>query len=162
MTIVFRVDRFEGEPKIFLDENGADMNFQGIGQPIMDAGLENTVFISLFTRRKDKTTGKPWCGNTLFSKPAQKIGGLFMEKADQSVTLSTLLDLEAAAESDLEWLKEENIASDIGARASIPTGKDIMVVILITHPSGDIQQIVLLKNGNNWIIQATDPAHLKV
>ena len=43
------MDNFQGEPKIFVDKNGAFTKYKG-GQPIMDAGLENTVLISLGTK----------------------------------------------------------------------------------------------------------------
>jgi phage gp46-like protein len=161
MTITFTVDRYQGDPKLILDENGANMVFKA-GQPLMDGGLENTVFISLFTRRRDPTTNKQWCGNSLFDSPSQRIGGRFMEKADQSVTLSMLLDLEAAAKSDLQWMINEQIATEITASASVPTGKNVHVLIGIKPPGRSLQQLIVLKYGNNWVIQALDPAHKRV
>lgn len=159
MTII--VDRYEGDPKLWLDENGAEIVFKG-GQSVMDAGLENVVFISLFTRRQDATTKKQWCGNTLFDKPSQQLGGRFLKVADKPLTLTNLQDLESAVKSDLDWMITEQIAKNITARASAPTGDRKLVVIDIEPTGRDIQQIILLKYGTNWIIQKVDPAHKKV
>jgi hypothetical protein len=37
---------FQGDPRLFLDKNGAYIAFSG-GQPVMDRGFENVVLILL-------------------------------------------------------------------------------------------------------------------
>jgi hypothetical protein len=41
-------DRTQGDPKITMENDGADLVFRG-GQPVMDSGLENAILISLFS-----------------------------------------------------------------------------------------------------------------
>ncbi|MDR0475538.1 MAG: InlB B-repeat-containing protein [Treponema sp.] len=81
-------DRYDGEPKLYLNQNGANIKYEG-GQPIMERGLENQAFISLFTRQG-------WCGN-VFLPPENRVGSDYEETCEGSITLSKLADIENSA-----------------------------------------------------------------
>jgi phage gp46-like protein len=151
MTIT--IDRFQGDPKMYLDENGSYLDFRG-GQPVMDAGLENAANISLFTRDDPK-----WGGNVLVTDPNEKIGAKFEKIASGTITVQTLNDTRDASEKALTWMINAGIAGEIIGQVSNPTGSRMQTAVLI-RPVGD-DPIVLLatKNGANWQAQAVDPAH---
>ena len=85
-------NHFEGDPKLYLAPNGADMRYEA-GQPVMERGLENQIFISLFTKNG-------WCGN-VFLPLENHVGSDFEETCAGSITLSKLADIENAAERAL-------------------------------------------------------------
>lgn len=147
-------DMYQGDPKLTLDENGADLTFKG-GQPVMDQGLENAVLISLFSR-------KGWTGNVLVSDPNQKVGSDFEEKVNQSITISVLNDIRQAGIRALQWMIDSGLASNIEIEVTNPTAKNLRVVILIQPPGQDIKVLLLTKHGLNWLAQSLDPANLKV
>ena len=145
------VSRFEGDPKMTLDENGSNLVFKG-GQPEMDQGLENAVMISLFT-------GKGWCGSTFFTNPDEKIGSDYEKNNQQAITVSSLNENRMAAEKALQWFIDAGIFSDVNVRVINPTGKSKEVFILVSPPA---QVLKLSKNGVNWQLQKIDPAYLRV
>lgn len=147
-------DYYQGDPRLTLDQNGADLVFRA-GQPVMDAGLENAALISLFTR-------KGWCGNTFFSKSSQQIGSDFELATEQPITLAALNQMRNAAELALKWLVDAGIASEVSVAVTNPTGKAVRVAILIQPPTGDIVLLLVTKNGPNWVNQAVDPAYLRL
>lgn len=142
-------DIFSGDPKIYLTENGADMQFQG-GQPTMDGGLENAVLISLFS--------DVWFANVLFNDPAQYIGSKFETSTKQAITRSSLIDMQNAVEKDLQWMIDTRLATTVTARVTNPRHHQINLVVFITPPGSDIEQILLTKHGLNWINQGQDSA----
>jgi len=147
-------DRYQGDPKLTLDENGADLTFKG-GQPVMDQGIENAAMISLFTEPN-------WCGNIFFQDPNEKIGSQYLEKARQPITLASLNDTRSAAENALSWMTRSGIASKIAAVVNNPRTNWLQSVILIQPPGRDLDILLVKKNGSNWISQKLDPAYLKV
>ena len=141
------IDRFQGDPRIILTENGAKLIFTG-GQPIMDQGVENQALIALFTTRG-------WAGNALFTNPDQKIGSDFIEASRQAITLTSLNNIRDAALKALT----APIFGDIEVEVTNPTSYQIKTEIEIKPPGEDPQTIILLKNGINWVLQGTDPAN---
>jgi phage gp46-like protein len=149
--MVIEIDRFQGDPKLFMSVDGSYMVFKGC-QPIMDGGLENVVFISLFT--------KPgWSGNILFDDPNERIGSDFEEAANQPFTLESFTDMRNAANAALKWMVDSGLASTVDVTVRNPTGNILEVIILIQPPTDDVQALLLTKNGQNWIIQTVDPAY---
>ena len=61
-------DAYQGDPKVFIDEDGAYLIFRN-GQPVMDAGVENATIMSLLTEEDPN-----WYGNILVEKNEEKIG----------------------------------------------------------------------------------------
>lgn len=144
------IDRFQGDPKIFLSVDGSYLHFQE-GQCVMDGGLENAVMISLFT-------DQGWCGNVLFKDPLERIGGYYVQAIKQSVTISSLTSMGNAALKDLQWMIDSKLANNIEAVVNNPEGSQLNTHILIEPPSRDPFILLLQKNGANWIIQKIDPA----
>jgi hypothetical protein len=140
------IDRFQGDPRLVLTENGAKIIFTG-GQPVMDQGVENQALIALFT-----TQG--WPGNTLFTNPDQKIGSDFVEASRQAITMTSLNNIRDAA---LKALLAP-IFGDIEVEVTNPTSYQIKTEIILKPPGEDPQTIILLKNGINWVLQGTNPA----
>lgn len=142
---------YQGDPKLFLFPSGSDLEFRG-GQPIMDGGLENTVFISLFTR-------KGWIGNTMFGDTAYHIGSDFELAFEQPINIGALDDIQQEAGKALQWMIDVNLASNIDIVVSNPTGERIDTKITIHRPNLPASELVLIKNGSNWLMQRDDPAY---
>lgn len=148
------IDRYQGDPKLILTEYGADLVFKG-GQPVMDAGLENAVMISLFTRRG-------WAGNIFFDDTEEQIGSDYLDKFNQAITFTMINDVRIAAEKALEWMVEAGLASNIAVTVTNPRGIQIDTMILIQPPGKDLKVLLATKNGTNWIFQKVDPANLRI
>ena len=151
--MITKPSRYDGDPKIYIDENGADLRFEG-GQPVMDAGLENAALLSLFT-------APDWWGNDLFSEASEQLGSDFEDVAGQPITATSFADVESAGEIALQWLIDTGAARSATATASNPSGRSTAVDILIKPPADDALELQVLKNGTNWINQAIDPANRK-
>jgi phage gp46-like protein len=147
-------DRFQGDPKMTLNEEGSALTFVG-GQPIMDGGIENAIFISLFTR-------PGWSGNFLIEDPNQQVGSNFEATLNQPITVSALNEIRDAAEKALQWMVDSGLASRVTAAVSNPSSGRIQTVVLVEYPGKDLEAFLALKNAQNWIIQKIDPANLKV
>jgi phage gp46-like protein len=146
MTVI---ERYEGDPKLILDENGADLVYRG-GQPVMDRGLENAALISLHTRE--------WCGNALMREPAQRLGSKYEQENEQPLTISALARIGGAARQALQWMLDRGVAKDIQAVSSNPTGRQTQTVVKISPPSNDPVILLTKRFGVNWVAQAYDPA----
>lgn len=146
-------DRTQGDPKIKIDGDGADLTFRG-GQPVMDSGLENAVLISLFS-------APTWFGNVFF-EPSSQVKSRFYEMSLKSITASHLADLERAAKADLAPLVAAGAIADPEVRASNPVGERLQVQITISPPGSDAITILLSRYGANWAVQTSNPASARV
>jgi phage gp46-like protein len=145
------INRFQGDPAIQITKDGANLPFLG-GQPIVDAGLENAVLISLFTKNG-------WPGNVLFSeKESTQIGSDFETVASQPITVTSLNSIRQEALNALNWMIKNNLAQTIECVVTNPNGNIILVKILIKPPGEDALELNLTRNGINWQFQATFPA----
>ena len=142
-------NRFEGDPKIIVDQDGWDMQFKG-GQPVMDRGLENVVTLSLLTK-------EGWVGN-YFLTEKQKIKSKVRKLAAGAITISKLNDIRQEAEKDLDV----DVFGNVIAEVRNPVSSYVNLDILIQPPGSDIQKLTLQKNGQNWINQAGDPAYGRI
>ena len=139
-------NRYQGDPKLFLDEDGVYLRYKG-GQPVMGQGFENKVNIQLLVK-------SGWCGNVFLSSEKQ-IGSNFLDTAQGSITIDKLNDIRQAAEVALKNQAFGNITVTV----TNPESSFINVEIIIEPPGKDIQKLVLQKNWGNWIAQIFDPAH---
>ncbi len=146
------VDRYTGDPKITLGVDGADMNFRG-GQPVMDAGIENAVQLSLFTMLG-------WFGNA-YLRQANQVGSRVEHVAGEAITVTSLVDLENATKQALAWMIDTGIAESIYVTVANPTGRVVQATVQVKPPGRDIQTLTLTRNGQNWVNQAADPAYRK-
>ena len=144
------MSRFDGDPKITITPDGADMHFTG-GQPIMDQGIENQATLSLFTK-------EGWCGNVLFDNPDEKIGSDFQDTAQDTITLTSLDRIRLSAQKALE----SPIFGDVNVAVSNPHGSRVDMLATIEPRGRDQETLLFEKNGINWINQKIDPAYRKV
>ena len=126
-------DRFEGDPKLYLTPNGAELYYMG-GQPVMERGLENQALISLFTR-------DGWAGN-VFLPPENRIGSDFEVTCAGSITRSKLADIENSADRALS----SKAFSRVDTRARNPTSNHLRVEITVS--GGGV--ITLTREGALW------------
>lgn len=131
-------NRFQGDPKLFLTQDGVDLHFVS-GQPVMDAGFENQVMISLFTK-------SGWWGNSLISNIDQQIGSDFEDKAKGSINLKKLSQVEQDAERVLKYRAFGNIQTTVVN----PESQRLDMTVLISPPGQDVQQLRLTRNSQNW------------
>jgi hypothetical protein len=142
---------FEGDPKIILTEDGAELVYND-GQPVMDQGLENSALISLFTL-------PGWIGNTLLNED-EKIGSDFEVTARGTLTLSKLADIENAAFRALNTSFQK--VTESSAQVNNPIGNQLDMLVRISPPGQDVDLLLTSKNGLNWRSQALDPANKRV
>lgn len=147
-------NKYEGDPKVIITEDGADMIFRG-GQPVMDQGLENAAMIPWFTR-------KGWAGNYFLRDPREQVGSDFEVKGQGTVTVSKLIEIQNEGEAAWQKLIDSGVASKVMVQASNPDGSRTQVVGLIQPPGRDVQVLLATRNGSNWIAQKADPAHRRV
>ena len=121
----------------------------------MDGGWENYVLIALFTR-------PGWCGNVLFDDPKQKIGSDFEEANLQPITVRTNNDVREAAKRALAKMESDGLASSVEVEVTNPSGRQRQTRVRVVSPDGRTGELLITKHGLNWIIQATDPAYLKI
>jgi phage gp46-like protein len=146
-------DRYEGDPRIYLEEDGAEMDLRG-GQPIMDQGLENTVLITLLT-------DEGWQLNKLETDSRKHIGSKFLRVARRTITADNMLDIKSAILQAFKPLEENKIIKDTEAAVSSPTGQRIEAGVLVKPVRQDPLILVLEKFGQLWLAQTSNPAHLK-
>jgi len=135
------IDQYEGDPKIYIGLDGAEIRFQG-GQSIMDAGVENELIIMLLTN-------PGWYGNYFLSSEKQ-ISSDFENKMRAPVTKTGLQEIRLAALAALESLK------DVEVDVYVPRSGLIQVDIVSSRGN-----LSITKEDSRWIIQAIDPANEK-
>lgn len=144
-------DRFQGDPRLTLDGNGASMSIKG-GQPVMDQGFENVVLLDLFV--------KPgWWGNTVLRDDRKHIGSDFEETAREPATVADLIKTETAARVALQHMLDEGLASDILVSAQNPQGDRLDLGVVVKPPGSDLRTLLATKHGPNWIAQRDYPAN---
>jgi phage gp46-like protein len=153
MTTRSTFDPYQGDPKKIMTARGATLQFKG-GQPLMDAGIENAILMSLFT--------KTWFANVFFSDPAKHFKSRFEEEAAKPITIDQLLNIEDAAQECLKWMVDKGIVSKFEVTATVPKFNRLEVKIKVFRPGGEEFDLHLTKHGQNWISQALYPANERV
>lgn len=143
-------DKFSGDIKLILTEDGAEIKFSD-GQPVMEQGLENQAFISLFTRQG-------WAGNYFLRKDSQKVGADFEEAASGAITLTMLNDVRQAAEKALK----APVFGKIDVEVINQVSSQLFITALLQPPGQDILELILTNNGQNWINQKNNPAYKRI
>lgn len=147
------MSRFQGDPAISITESGASMTFRG-GQPVMDAGLENYVLISLFTL-------PGWWGNVLTTDPNKKIGSNF-SRPRTHVEVRTINEITDDAKTALQAMTDSGLASKIDITVTNPRADEIRTTVKISPPGQDVRTLIFTLNGLAWTAQAVDPAHRRL
>lgn len=140
-------DFTQGDPRLIITSNGSRLQFTD-GQPLMDQGLENHALISLFTR-------PGWCGNSFLLEP---IGSDFEDACNQPITKNSMLQIESAARSALR----DTIFGSVSVKVTNPSGGNLRVVISLTPSGGTVSEILLQRNGGNWIMQILNPSYSRI
>lgn len=144
---------YQGDPKITLDQNGADIVWKS-GQPVMDSGLENAVLIALFS-------AEDWFGNA-YAQPSEAIGSKFYPETQKAITASQLGVIQAAAAADLKKLVDDGLIAEPEITVTNPRSNRLDVLIISRPPAEDAQAILLSRYGENWRIQTISPANQRV
>jgi hypothetical protein len=139
-------DSFSGDPRKILSPSGSDIDYEG-GQPVMDAGLENQVMISLFTR-------PGWCGNAYLTGAEQIGSGHFLAACDAALTLQSFADIQNGAELDLKSDLLPNVAISIVN----PNSWDLQITIQLANG----QAVTLDRRSMLWSNQSLNPASARL
>ena len=131
---------YDGDPKLQESGDGADLVIMD-GQPEMDPGLQNAVYISLFTR-----TG--WWGNGVATDDAERVGSSFEEIQSRTLTNATRLDAEELARQALAWMVTEGLAQSISVSGSIPRLGVLGLAVTIQQPNE--AGAVTVRYSINW------------
>lgn len=115
----------EGDPKLYDTGDGADLLIQD-GQPDMDEGLENAVYLSLFTPSL-------WWGNAVAAE-AERYASRLEEIQRRTLTNQTRLDAEQYARDALAWMVPEGVAKRVTVAATIPAVGFLGLTVTIEQP----------------------------
>lgn len=128
-----------------------------------DEGLETSVFISLFTKRRaedsdqlpgGQTSLQGWWADSFASVQGDKIGSrLWLLAREKSTSTVLRLAQEYAAES-LQWMVDDRVAASFEVSvASLPleSGRNMLVIsVNVVRPTGEA---ALYRYQYNWIAQ---------
>jgi phage gp46-like protein len=128
----------DGDPKLFETGIGADLSIIG-GQPVMDDGLENAVYLSLFTP-------PGWWGNILSTSESYRYESRIPELFRRTLTNQVRIDAEKYATDALAWMGIERIADKITPTAVILSVGVLGLAIKIDQPSRSLT----LRYQLNW------------
>jgi phage gp46-like protein len=128
---------YDGDPKLYETGAGADLSITE-GQPVMDAGLENAVYLSIFG-------GSSWWGNAI-SRGAEKFTSQFESVNRRTLTNATRLDAEQYAKDALAWLVTEGVAKRVTVAASMPGVGLLGLAITIEQPD----RAITVRYSINW------------
>jgi phage gp46-like protein len=128
----------EGDPKLIKTQDGVDFNVIN-GQPDMDTGLQNAVFLSLFTRPN-------WIGNSLAESEAEKYNADFQQILSRRLDNQTRLDAIAYAKQSLDWMIIDKVVKSISVIAEIPKTGFLAIEIKLEQNEKSVSFIYTI----NW------------
>jgi len=149
---------YEGDPKIVLGPNGSRIVYKG-GQPVMDRGIENSVFVDLGTKKRGVDSHqKGWVGNYLMRDPDQRIGTDYQDTFEnQPITLAGLATREQTTKAALKGA----IYGAVSSKVTNPNTDKIINKILIGPPAGAFE-FRTETFSQLWQFQATEPANERI
>lgn len=100
------MSQFDGDVKVFVDENGLDIRYHSNGQPSMEQGKANVVLLTLFTP-------KGWHGNHFVKRTREYLGSDFLLHLKDPVTVSSLNDLRSVVEAALKRVGFTQVTAEI-------------------------------------------------
>ena len=139
-----------GDVLLYQTTDGGEIEVEN-GSVTMTGGLGSAAYLSLFGggRNDDNTASstKQWFGNALFPDRAERQyrNRLQYELDRLPAVPANLLKLQQAAEKDLEWITDQNIASSIDVSVSMP-GLNKIAIVLQIFADGDTIDIRFLEN----------------
>lgn len=144
---------FTGDPRIFINENGAFFEFKS-GQPIMDSGLINSYFLSLFVKSKNHR-GKAPAINAILPAASQ-VGSDFIDTVLEPVTVNTINDVIEAAENATQWMIDSGIILEQTITIVNSDNSYRQLIIEAKRPDGTTRQI------NFWLSLDGKPAGINL
>lgn len=128
----------DGDPKLYESGAGPDLSIVN-GQPVMDEGLENAVYLSLFS-------GPSWWGNILAPDASERYESKLESLYRRTLTNHTRLDAEKYATDALAWMKTEGIVDKITVTAVIIGINLLGLHISIDQPARSVE----IRYQLNW------------
>jgi phage gp46-like protein len=107
------------------------------GEPQTTSGLENAVYLSLFT--------EAWWGNAV-SDPSERYNSALPEVMARSFSNQTRLAAIDAAATALQWMLDEGIAASIDIDAEIPAVGVLHMQITVAQPRGETARFTYAVN----------------
>ena len=151
------MDIQQGDVFLFQTTDDGEVNVEN-GIMEMRGSLETSAYLSLFGGNEDDngqgdTSPFTWWGNLSENEPSKRQRSRTQHLL-QSLPLTTanLLRVEDAVSFDLNWLKEQNIATDISIVASIPALNKLQLDISI-DADGSTTEIRFIENWKRDIDQ---------
>lgn len=143
---------YQGDLLLSNTGNGITVTFKG-GQPKLDNGLINSVLLSLFY--------KPWFANLIIEDENEHIGSDFILFINNNpITVSNLNKARSVGLKALQWMIDENLASEVDIRLQNPNGSVVKVLVLIKPPAKTLVAILATKYGLNWKLQIEEVTSL--
>lgn len=121
------------------------------GEPIMDQGFETAVYISL-----EGDNGEGWFGNEYLEESQKIVSSFAAFRKGAPLTSASILTAEELIASDLQWLINEDAATDVNVSITIISRNMIEVNIEILI---DDVKVPLSPYQLNWKAQEENPAH---
>ena len=130
------------EPKLYIDGDGVNVNLRN-GYTETDDGIYNAINISLLTANKNISAH-----NLLFRRNSEKIGSKFYKESLSSpVNIQGLKDRESAAKSDLQWLIDDGVLSEVNIRATAPGNSNVNLAIKVKQLNGNYIDFIIIGSG---------------
>lgn len=133
-----RITIYDGDPRLIETDSGADLSISN-GQPVMDEGLENAVYLSLFSN-------PTWWGNIIAADGSERYESQLESLYRRTLTNQTRLDAEKYASDALAWMKTDGIADKITVSAIILGVNMLGLHIKIEQPGVTREPIKYLLN----------------
>jgi phage gp46-like protein len=108
--------------------DGGDLVYQPNGDFKRTSGLENAVYLSLFTA--------PWWGNAV-SEANERYTSRIPDLKQRALTNQTRLDVIQAAEDALAWMTEQGVARRIEVDAYIRSAGRLDLAVRVYEPDKD-------------------------
>ncbi len=147
---------FEGDVLLFNTQDGGEINFVN-GQPEMTGAFETMLFLCLFGGNFEddglENNKKTWWANYNENNPDRRYISRFQNLAMGGLPLTSgnLRRLEDAVLSDLAIFKNEKIADEVTAIASIPARNKLNLAVNITGTEGETTSVDFLLNWQSFL-----------
>ena len=139
----------EGDLYVYQTPDGGEIK-NVLGEPVMDGGLENAVYLSLFASE----TGGHWMNEYLSED--EKIECRFYSYVKGAPkTASTMTRAEDLALLDLAWMIRVQLADEINATI---TSADAMTATILVEVKKNGTVVLSTQYNVNWSYQQQDPA----
>ena len=120
-----------------------------------DDGLETSIIISLFTDKRvdddslpiGESSKRGWWGDALALNDLDQIGSRLWTLDRSKINNETLRRSEELAKESLEWMIEDQIASEIKIISEYNDDKHLIMNISVSRPNRDDEKFSILWNS---------------